>query len=336
MDGRGDKTARRKRITLDKTTWKLLAIICLVAVIMGIRLPGVFFTGTNFKSMAFQIPEFGLFALAMSMAMLTGGCDLSIVSIGNLTAIILGTFLHRFYHAEASRGTEGLLLLCAALLGILIGAAAGLLNGILISMVGVPPILATLGTMSFYGGMGIVITKGSALYDFPQGLKKLGNGYFAGIFPVPALIFLVVVLVMIFVVQKSNFGLKLYMLGTNPKAYSYSGLNGTRMILGSYCLSGILASIAGFIILARTNTANADYGSTYIMQSILVCVLGGVNPKGGSGKVTGILLATLTIQMLSSGLNMMNINSYFKQFVYGTLLIVMIISNSWRELRKSK
>lgn len=326
----------KKLALFDKTTWKLLLIICIVAVFMGIRLPGVFFTAANFKSMAFQIPEFGLFALAMSMSMLTGGSDLSIVGIGNLTAIILGTFFHHSYSPAMRGAQEGLLVLCAFVLGIIIGCVTGLFNGFLISVIGVPSILATLGTMSFYGGIGIVITKGSALYGFPSSLTSIGNGYIGGIVPLPAVIFLVVILIMIFIIQKSNFGLKLYMLGTNPKAYEYSGLNSARMIFGSYCISGVLASIAGFIILARTNTANADYGSTYIMQSILVCVLGGVNPKGGSGKVTGILLATLTIQMLSSGLNMMNINSYFKQFVYGTLLIVMIISNSWMELRKNK
>lgn len=320
----------------DKTLLKLLLIIVIVSVVMGMRLPGIFFTGTNFKSMLFQIPEFGLFAVAMAMAMLTGGCDLSIVSTANLTAIILGMFLHTFYQPEMGTGEEIALLAGAFILALIIGSAAGLINGALISFVGVPPILATLGTMSFYGGIGIAITKGSALYGFPEGLQKIGNGYLFGFFPTPAALFLIVAVLMIFVIEQSNFGLKLYMLGTNRKGYEFSGMNSGRMFLGSYCLSGLLAAIAGFIILARTNTANADYGSTYIMQSILVCVLGGVNPKGGSGKVTGILLAAFTIQMLSSGLNMMNINSYFKQFVYGTLLIVMIISNTWSEIKKSK
>jgi len=327
------KTALTKNLT--GTTWKLLVIIILVALVMGIRLPGVFFSGTNLQSMLFQIPEFGIFALAMSMAMLTGGCDLSIVGTANLTAIILGVYLHKM--TAVSPGTNQTILIASAfLLGILTGAAAGLLNGCLIAFLGVPPILATLGTMSFYGGIGIVITKGSALYDFPEGIKKIGNGFLAGIIPVPALIFLGIVLLMLLIVQKSSFGVKLYMLGTNSKAYEYSGLNRERMILGSYGISGILAAVSGFIILARTNTANADYGSTYIMQSILVCVLGGVNPKGGSGKVTGIFLATLAIQMLSSGLNIMNVNAYFKQFVYGTLLIVMIISNTWSAIKTSK
>lgn len=320
----------------DAATGKLLLIICLVAVIMGVRLPGVFFSGANWKSMLFQIPEFGLFALAMSMAMFTGGSDLSIVSIANLTAIVLGTYLHRVCYEGMSPAGQGLAVGSAFVIGLLIGLLAGLLNGCLISFVGVPPILATLGTMSFYGGIGIVITKGSALYDFPKALQRIGNGYIGGTIPIPAFMFLVIVVIMAFVIQKSNFGVKLYMLGTNPKAYVYSGLNDVPMILGSYGISGVLSSIAGFIILARTNTANADYGSTYIMQSILVCVLGGVSPKGGSGKVTGILLATLTIQMLSSGLNIMNVNTYLKQLVYGTLLIVMIISNTWPDIRKSK
>ena len=328
------KTATKK-IFEDTTTWKLLAIIVVVAIVMALRLPGVFFSGTNLKSMLFQIPEFGIFALAMSMAMLTGGCDLSIVSTANLTAIILGAYLHFVADKPMSTAQEAFILLSAFLLGLLIGATAGLFNGFLIAFVGVPPILATLGTMSFYGGIGIVITKGSALYNFPAGLQKMGNGY-AGIIPIPALIFLGIIIIMLVVIQKSCFGVKLYMLGTNAKAYEYSGLNRERMILGSYSISGILASISGFIILARTNTANADYGNTYIMQSILVCVLGGVNPKGGSGKVTGIVLATLAIQMLSSGLNIMNINAYFKQFVYGSLLIIMIISNTWKTIKNDK
>ena len=183
------------------TAWKLLAIIFLVAIVMGIRLPGVFFSGANLQSMLFQIPEFGLFALAMSMAMLTGGCDLSIVSTANLTAIILGVFLHQTVGESPKTGVEALILLGAFLLGLLIGALAGLLNGCLISFAGVPPILATLGTMSFYGGIGIVITKGSALYDFPQGMKKIGNGYLAGTIPIPALIFIGFVLIMFLTIQ---------------------------------------------------------------------------------------------------------------------------------------
>ncbi len=331
-----ERTGALKRRMLDGTTIKLLIIIAVVSVVMGIRLPGVYFSGTNLKSMLFQIPEFGLFALAMSMAMLTGGCDLSIVGTANLTAIIVGSYIHAVYGEGVSSLQEGMVICTGALIALAVGLICGLFNGLLISLVGVPPILATLGTMSFYGGIGIVITKGSALYDFSGGLKKIGNGYLFGFLPIPALIFIIVVLIMAFIIQKSNFGIKLYMLGTNAKAYEYSGLNRSKMIFASYALSGILASISGFIILARTNTANADYGSTYIMQSILVCVLGGVNPKGGSGKVTGILLATLTIQMLSSGLNIMNVNAYFKQLVYGSLLIIMIVTNTWSDIKKSK
>lgn len=323
-----------KKSWKEAASLKLSAIIVLAALVMALRLPGVFFSGANLRSMLFQIPEFGIFALAMSMAMLTGGCDLSIVGTANLTAIILGVYLHFAAEKPLGPAGEALIVLTAFLLGLLVGAIAGLLNGCLIAFVGVPPILATLGTMSFYGGIGIVITKGSALYDFPAGIQKIGNGY-AGIIPIPALIFLGIILLMFIIIQKSCFGVKLYMLGTNAKAYEYSGLNRARMILASYAVSGVLASISGFIILARTNTANADYGNTYIMQSILVCVLGGVNPKGGSGKVTGIVLATLAVQILSSGLNIMNINAYFKQFVYGSLLILMIISNTWKTIKNN-
>ena len=188
-----------------------------------------------------------------------------------------------------------------------------------------------------FAGIGIVVTKGTSLYSFPEQLNRLGNGYLFGFLPIPAVLFFLVVGLLIFLIQKCSFGMKLYMIGTNARAAEFSGADNRKIVIRSYMLSGILAAAAGFIILARTNSANADYGGNYIIQSMLVAIMGGVDPKGGKGKVTGIVLAVFTLQLLSSGLNMMNVSSYFKQLVYGALLLSMIITNTfpiWESWKK--
>lgn len=325
---------KKSKWSFDRTIVKLLVILVAVLLVMSFLMPGIFFSVKNFKSMAFQFPEFGILAIAMSLAMLTGGCDLSIVSVGNMAAIISGTFLLRVAPGAANGTQIWLMILAAFFIALVTGAVAGIFNGFCISVIGIPPILTTLGTMQLFAGIGIIITKGTSLYSFPEQLNRLGNGYLFGFLPVPAAIFLVAVLLLVFFIQKCSFGVRLYMIGTNAKAAAFSGADNRKVVTCSYMLSGILAAAAGFIILTRTNSASADYGSNYIIQSMLVAIMGGVDPKGGKGKVTGIVLAVFTLQLLSSGLNMMNVSSYFKQFVYGTLLLLMIISNMFpaREL----
>lgn len=323
------KLKRIKNENIDPSMVKLVLILLLVVIIMGMMIPGLFFTGKNFQSMAFQFPEFGLFAIAMSLAMLTGGCDLSIVSIGNMAAIISGSFILRMIKDDSGSAETWTIIALAVVIALLIGVLAGAINGFCIAVIGIPPILTTLGTMQLFAGVGIVITKGSSLYSFPAELNLIGNGNLLSIIPFPAIIFLLAVLVLVFVIQKCSFGMKLYMIGTNAKASIYSGIKNRGVILRSYMLGGILSAVAGFIILTRTNSANADYGSNYIIQSLLAAIMGGVAPKGGKGKVTGIVLAVLTMQLSSSGLNMLNVSGYFKQFVYGTLLLLLIISNTF-------
>lgn len=329
-----NKWSRKK--TGDRTAAKLLVIIAAVLVVMSLMMPGVFFSVKNFKSMAFQFPEFGIFAIAMALAMMTGGCDLSIVSVGNLAAILSGSFLLKMA-GHADGGRMWLVILAAFCIALLTGMAAGLFNGLCIAGIGIPPILTTLGTMQLFAGIGIVVTKGTSLYSFPEQLNRLGNGYLFGFLPIPAVLFFLVVGLLIFLIQKCSFGMKLYMIGTNARAAEFSGADNRKIVIRSYMLSGILAAAAGFIILARTNSANADYGGNYIIQSMLVAIMGGVDPKGGKGKVTGIVLAVFTLQLLSSGLNMMNVSSYFKQLVYGALLLSMIITNTfpiWESWKK--
>lgn len=318
----------RARAGFDRDIIKLLVILGAVLLATAIFMPDVFYTQANFTSMAFQFPEFGLMSMGMALAMLTGGSDLSVVNAGNLTAIVVGSLMRSMVPAEAAGMEVVLTLILCTLVGMLIGAALGAFNGFLIAKVGIPPILTTLGTGQLFNGLGIVITQGTTLTGFPALLNRIGNGSLFGWIPYPLIIFALAMVVVAVIIQRSRFGFRLYMMGTNPVASAFSGINNERMLIKTYAMSGVLSALAGMVILARNNSANADYGSNYIMQTILVAVMAGFNPNGGKGRITGLVLAVITLQMLSSALNMTNVTSFFKQLVYGAMLLTLVIINS--------
>lgn len=313
---------------IDRDILKLLVILGAVLLFTLLTMPKVFYTAANFKSMAFQFPEFGLMAMGMALAMLTGGSDLSVVNAGNLTAILVGSMISAVVSADAEGSMVALVLFTALIVALLLGCIMGAFNGYMISRIGVPPILTTLGTSQLFNGLGIVITKGTTMTGFPAMLNRIGNGSALGFIPYPLIIFALACVIVSFIIQKSSFGFKLYMLGTNATAASFSGINNAKMLIRTYALSGMLSALAGMVILARNNSANADYGSNYIMQTILVAVMAGFDPNGGKGRITGLVLAVITMQMLSSALNMTNVTSFFKQLVYGAMLLALVIINS--------
>ena len=310
----------------DANVTRLLVITVLVFVTMSLLRPDRFFTWDNFTSMAFQFPEFGLLALAMTLTMLTGGIDLSIVGIANFSGILAALVLTRLMPSDADGVQVLVYSLMAVGVALFSGVVCGLLNGLLVGYVGITPILATLGTMQLYTGIAVVITRGAAVYGFPEMITFLGNGSI-WVFPVPFLIFVAFAVAFSIVLNRTPYGFKLYLLGTNPTAARFSGINNALLLLKTYVLSGLLAAVAGFVVLARTNSAKADYGASYTLQAILIAVLGGVNPAGGFGTVAGVVLAILTLQFLSSGFNMLRFSNFFKEFIWGTVLLLVMVVN---------
>ena len=309
-----------------------------ILVILSLLRPDKFPTLQNFRSMGFQMSEIGVLAVAIMLTMLTGGIDLSVNANANLTGILAGLILTRYGTAAASPSQIALSMGVAIAVALVVGTLCGLLNGLLVAKVGIPPILATLGTMTLFTGFAFVLTKGSGVFGIPA-FQYIGNGEFMGI-PVPLIIFAVVAVLMGVVMNRSAYGMRVYLLGSNPLASLFSGINNPGILIRTYAISGFLASIAGIIILARTNSANPDYGSSYVLQAILIAVLGGVNPSGGFGKISGIVLAMISLQFLSTGLNMLLFqfsgSNFFKEFAWGALLILIMIVNyisSKRNLR---
>ena len=328
-------TSNRKTSTWRQAPEFRLAIIAVVVfAFMGILSPERFLSEQNLTSMAFQFPEFAILALAITLVMMTGGIDLSVVGIANLSAVVAALILTEFAGPDLPMQASLLWFGFALGASLLIGAVAGLLNGALVAFLGLPPILATLGAGLVFTGLAIALTGGSAVMGFPEVVAVIGNTQVLGL-PTPLLIFILLAMALHLLMTRTAFGIRISMFGTNPLAALYAAVDVKGMLLKVYMLSGLFASVAGMVIMSRANSAKADYGSSYLLLSVLIAVLGGVNPYGGYGRVIGVVFAVLSMQFLSSGLNMLQVSNFARELIWGALLLFVMTTNTtfWNTFR---
>lgn len=299
--------------------------------------PRVFLSPINLQNIAVAAPEIGIIALAMMLVMLTGGIDLSLVAIANFSAITIST-LHTAIAASNPSLADNLGFVIV-LAGVAVGMVGGALNGVLVSVVGITPILATLATMQIYNGMAIVWTGGSTLYGAPKVLGTIGQTAVANA-PLLFIIFLAVAALIGLLVNRTALGRMIQLEGANPVAARYSAIPRRAVLLKTYTWGGMLAGIAGVLFLARNPTASADYAASYVLLVIVIAVLGGTNPSGGFASVAGVVLATLTLQVVSSGFTAMRLSSYEYAIAQGVILIAVMVfdavSTSGTQWKKRK
>jgi simple sugar transport system permease protein len=314
----------KRNLALDAHLVVLLVALVTVGGMLSLAQPSVFLSVQNLQSMLLQSSVIGLLSLGVGITLLTGGIDLSVTAISNLASILIALFLSSVVaDGGLLAGPFGITLALA--LGVSIGIACGLFNGFLIAVLGYSPILATLGTATLFLGIGTVITGGTTLFGVSS-FASIGRGTFLGV-PIPALVFLAAAIVLWLVLTRRRFGFNVYLFGANEAAARYSGINARRLILGVYAISGALAGVAGMINLGVTNSANVDFGTSYVLLAILVSVLGGISPLGGSGNVLGIVVAVLILQFLSTGLNLLFQSSgsnFLRDFAWGLTLIIVL------------
>jgi simple sugar transport system permease protein len=312
----------------------MVAVLLLMLVLTGQE----FFRVGNFQSMAFQLPELGILSLAMMVTMLTGGINLSIIATANLCGIVTATILTTYINPEtAGVGSWGIILLAIGA-GLLTATIIGLLNGFLIAKVTVSPILATLGTMILLNGLAIVLTRGYVISGLPQPVRFIGNGLILGV-PMPMIIFILCAAVMALILNRTPLGVNIYMIGSNPIATYFSGVNNTGVLLKTYLLSGLYSGMAAIIMISRFNSAKADYGESYLLMTVLASVLGGTNPYGGFGKVSGLVIALIILQIVSSGLNLLGVSNFLTIAIWGMIIILVFavsyLNERYRERRQT-
>ena len=296
----------------------LNSILAFLIVIMTILTKGGILRLESLQAVAFQMPLLGLLTLAQMVPMLTGGIDLSIISNANLAGIIVALILTRVSAWYAVP--------LAILAGVGTALAVGALNGFLVAFVTISPIIATLGTMILIKGISLGITKGYIIAGFPKEFLFIGDGSILGI-PMPFIILVVSMLLLALLLNKTTYGISVYMLGSNPVATEFSGVNIKSVLFRTYLLSGFLTGIASLVMIARFNAAQAAYGESYLLLTVLACVLGGVNPAGGFGKVSGLFIAIVVLQIVATGFNLLRLSSHLANALWGLILIFVITIN---------
>lgn len=320
-----------KVLSKDKNLTRILAVFLVCFVFFSITQGKSFLSVSSFQSMGKLFPEFGLLSIGMALALLTGGIDLSVVYTANLCSVLAALVISAMSpDGEATAGA----VIVGVLVALVVGMICGALNGVLISAIGIPAMLATLGTQSLFNGLSVVASNGSSV----KGSKTLStfvNMKVIGI-PMSAIIFVLCAGIMIFIISRTTLGYKIKMMGTNMKASAFSGFNNVKLTVINYMMIGILSAVAGIIMLGRYSSAKADNGASYTMQAIMIAVMGGIDPAGGKGNIQGVCVAVLIIQMVSTWLGMyQSISNFYKQIIWGALLLIVLLLNYYINKRET-
>lgn len=311
----------------------IVGLMVLALILMAILQPGNYFTLKNAKSMIFQFPEYGILAFGMMVCMIAGGIDLSLVGIMNFTGVLAAMIVTKM--TEGGEGMAIPAILVAVVTAIVVGGACGAFNGFIIGYFNIPAMLVTLCGLQLYTGLAYGITGGPAINGMCDAFKNIANGTVVGI-PYVLFIYIIVVAVVAFVMRSTVFGNEIYFLGSNAKASRYSGINTLRVTIMTHMFSGILGGVSGILLTSHLNSAKSSNGSTYTLLTLLIVVLGGIHPDGGKGRVTGVALATILLQMIANAFGLLHMDDNAKTFVNGCLLVAALLLDVYLDKRAAK
>lgn len=301
----------------------VLFFIMLAAALFLASRTDKFLTIDNLLQQGRFMTEVGLIAIPMTYIIITGGIDLSVGSILGLTAIVLGWTWQEL----------GFPLELAIIIGIASGTAAGLVNGLFIVRVGVPPLMMTLATLALYRGLAEGISQAKSARGYPEWFFQLGQGETLGI-PTQLWLLLIAVIVFTVVLARTRLGRALYAIGNNETGARFSGLRVNRTLLLIYAFSGLMSAIAGTIFVSRVSTTRSDMGMGIELDVIAAVVLGGTSIFGGSGSIAGTIIGVALIQLLKNGLALTGVTSDATIIVIGSVLIFAILVNNFIQSRR--
>ena len=284
-------------------------LLCLLLTLVSDR----FLTGDNLLNILRQSTINGIIALGMMLVIMTRGIDLSVGSILALATVITADML--------SQGWDPLpaLILC-----LLIGAGLGLISGLLVSVVRIPPFIATLGLMTFARGLALVYTSGQPITGLGEGFRQIGTGYL-GPMPMPIVVAGLVYLGGYVLLKHMTLGRYIQALGDNETAAYLAGLSVRRITTFVYVAIGALSALAGAILIARLNSAQPTAGTGFEFDAIAAVVVGGTSFEGGEGSLLGTLIGVLIIGVLNNGLNLLNVPSFYQGVVQGAVIALALI-----------
>ena len=291
-------------------SYRLLAAL-LICVLLSL-LTDSFLSLNNILNVLRQASLMFFVAAGLTLVVLTAGLDLSIGANVGLTACLAGTVIH-------VTGSPAL----GVLVGIGVGAAIGLANGLMVTALRIPSFIATYGMLWILQGVAYWYMAGETIHGFPPAFRQLGSGYFLGL-PIPVYLLVIFLAFGTILAQRTTWGQEIYAIGANPVAARLSGIPVSARLLLVYTMSGTMAGLASIIFLARLNSAEADIGESLTLPAIASVLIGGTSLFGGVGTVFGTFIGALILTLVLNGMNLLQISASWQPLVTGAIVILAV------------
>jgi rhamnose transport system permease protein len=295
-------------------SWETLLLAVAVAIFVTNSFASPYFLNEwSLSDLTFNFTEKALIALAMALLIISGEIDLSVASIIALCSTLMGLAV------QLGVDTPGLVAV-----GVGVGLLCGAFNGALVTRLGLPSIVVTIGTMSLFRGISFIILGDGVYKGYPQSFSFFGQGYVWWVISFELVLFLVAAAIFFFVLHRTSFGRQIFAIGNNQVAAQFSGVRVARVKFVLFCLTGVMAGVASVLLTSRLGSTRPAIAQGWELEVITMVVLGGVNILGGAGGIVGVVLAALIMGLMTFGLGLINVPGIVMSIFIGALLIVVI------------
>jgi rhamnose transport system permease protein len=305
-------------------SWEALLVAVAVAIFVANSLASPYFLNAwSLSDLTFNFTEKALIALAMALLIISGEIDLSVAAVVALASTLMGMAV------QAGADTPALVII-----GVCVGLACGAFNGLMVTGLGLPSIVVTIGTMSLFRGISYIILGDQAYKGYPASFAFFGQGYVWWVLSFELVLFVLASAIYWFLLHRTSFGRLVFAIGNNPLAAQFSGVRVGRMKFVLFCLTGLMAGIASVLITSRLGSTRPSIAQGYELEVITMVVLGGVSILGGSGSITGVVLAAFIMGLVTFGLGLLNVPGIVMSIFVGLLLILVIaLPILWNRIR---
>jgi len=324
---------QRRRVPAELNIFFVLIGIALVYELLGWIFIGQSFlmNSQRLTIMILQVSVIGIIAVGVTQVIITGGIDLSSGSVVGMTAMFSASLAQSSTWPRALYPSlTDLPFFIPVLLGIVVGLIAGIINGQLIARTKIPPFIATLGMMVSARGISKWYTKGQPVSGLTDSFTFIGTGVW------PVVVFLLVALIFHVALRYTRYGKFTYAIGANVQAARVSGINVEAHLIKVYAIAGMLAGLAGVVTAARAQTAQAGMGVMYELDAIAAAVIGGTSLAGGAGRITGTVIGTIILGVMTSGFTFLRVDAYYQEIVKGMIIVAAVITDVYRQKKRTK
>jgi ribose/xylose/arabinose/galactoside ABC-type transport system permease subunit len=305
------------KILVNFQQWGIIIVLVILVLVLGVSSP-VFLSGRNIRNILQQVSTLGILSMGMTILMISGGIDLSVGSSISVVAVIVGKLLK-----------AGVPVGIPIILGFLIGCFIGLVNGLLASQTRAHPFILTLGTMTLFQGVAIIITEGYPITDLGDKFEWIG-GATVGKVPFIVILFFAVMIACFFILKYTRLGRKAYAIGGNEYTTYLAGIRVKTFKIIYYVICGFLTGLAALVLSSRISSAIPTMGTGFELQSIAAVVIGGTPLTGGRGSVWGTLTGVLLLGIIANGLNLLHVEASWQYVMTGAVIIIAVILHEHR------